>query len=98
MYTQVDLNSSRADPPLRIPGDTLVMRADGPQVALVRADHVVHFQKIEIGRDFGDYLEVAGGLSEGDLIIPNPSDAIREGIKVNPILQVSKPPAQGSGK
>jgi RND family efflux transporter MFP subunit len=98
MYTQVDLNSSRADPPLRIPGDTLVMRADGPQVALVRADHVVHFQKIEIGRDFGDYLEVAGGLSEGDLIIPNPSDAIREGIKVNPISQVSKPAAQGAGK
>jgi RND family efflux transporter MFP subunit len=98
MYTDVDLNSSRADPPLRIPGDALVMRSDGPQVALVPPDHVVHFQRIDIGRDFGDHLEVSGGLADGDLVIPNPSDAIREGVKVNPILQVPKPAAQGAGK
>ncbi len=98
MYTQVDLNSSRADPPLWIPGDTLVVRSDGPQVALVRPDHSVHFQKIEIGRDLGDHLEVVGGLKAGDMVIPNPSDAIREGVQVNPVSQAQKPDAQGAGK
>jgi len=98
MYTQVDLNSSRLDPPLRIPGDALIMRSDGPQVAVVDPDHVVHYQKIQIGRDFGDHLEVFGNLQDGDMLIPNPSDSIREGTKVNPVLQVQKPVASGTGK
>ena len=38
------------------------MRADGTQVAVVRPDHTVHLQKIEVGRDYGDRLEVTGGF------------------------------------
>jgi len=68
-----------------VPADTLIVRADGTQVAILRADHTVHLQKIEIGRDYGDRLEVARGLEEGDTIIVNPGDAVREGAKVEPI-------------
>ena len=35
MYAQVDLSVPRKNPPLVIPGDTLVVRSDGPQVAVV---------------------------------------------------------------
>jgi len=45
----------------------------------------VHLQTIEVGRDFGDRLEVAGGLSEGDMVIANPGDAVREGLEVQPV-------------
>src|ERR1017187_7799773 len=38
MYAQVDLSIPRKDPPLLIPGDTLVVRSDGPQVAVVEPD------------------------------------------------------------
>ncbi|HXP86660.1 MAG TPA: efflux RND transporter periplasmic adaptor subunit [Bryobacteraceae bacterium] len=85
MYAQVDFNSSRATAPMLVPADTLIVRADGTQVAILRADHTVHLQKIEIGRDYGDRLEVARGLEEGDTIIVNPGDAVREGAKVEPI-------------
>lgn len=46
--------SAPPEPPLLIPGAALIIRAEGTQVAVVRQDHTVHFQKIEIGRDFGD--------------------------------------------
>ena len=85
MYARVELASPRADAPLLIPSDALIARGEGTQVAVVRQDHRVHLQKIEVGRDFGDRLEVAGGLSEGDMVIANPGDAVREGLEVQPV-------------
>ena len=102
MYAQVDLNSTRANPPMLIPSEALIVRADGNRVALVRPDHTVHFQKIQIGRDYGDRLEVSGGLKEGDMIIPNPGDVAREGLKIDPVSLAQKASPQsapnGAGK
>ena len=78
--------------PLLIPSEALIVRADGTTVALVRPDHTVHLQKIQIGRDYGDRLEVSGGLKEGDMIIPNPGDVAREGLKVEPVSLAQKAP------
>jgi RND family efflux transporter MFP subunit len=85
MYAQVDLSSPRANPPLLLPSDALIVRAEGTQVALVRPDHVVHFQNIQVGRDYGDKLEVLSGLQPGDSVIINPSDIVREGLQVEPV-------------
>jgi RND family efflux transporter MFP subunit len=84
MYAQVDLAVPRNNPPLVIPGDTLVVRSDGPQVAVIGPGNAVHFTRIQLGRDFGDRLEVLGGLEEGQRLAVNPSDAVMEGVKVNP--------------
>ena len=84
MYAQVDLRSSRPDAPLIISDDALIVRADGTQVAVLRANDTIHLQKIEIGRDYGDRMEVSGGLQEGDKVVLNPGDTLREGMKVNP--------------
>ena len=62
MYAQVDLAVPRKNPPLLIPGDTLVVRSDGPQVAVVGPDGVVHYTRMQLGRDFGDRLEVLSGF------------------------------------
>lgn len=85
MYAQVTLTESRSDPPLLIPSDALVVRSDGSQVAVVRPDHRVHLQKIQVSRDYGDHLEVLGGIREGDTVIVNPSDAVHEGTEVDPV-------------
>jgi RND family efflux transporter MFP subunit len=90
MYAQVDLRNRRQDAPLLIPDDALIVRADGTQVAVVRQDNTVHLQKIDIGRDYGDRMEVAGGLQEGARIVFNPGDSLREGEKVNPVAPVAK--------
>jgi RND family efflux transporter MFP subunit len=91
MYSQVDLTTPRRDPPLVIPGDTLVVRPDGPQVASVTPDHAVHFQRIQLGRDYGDRIEVLSGLQAGQQVIVNPGDVVQEGAKVNPLPLNERP-------
>ena len=86
MYAEVDLTTPRKDPPLLIPGDTLVVRSDGPQVAVVGGDRDVRYQRIQLGRDFGDRIEVLSGLQLGQQIVVNPGDSVQEGAKVNPVL------------
>jgi RND family efflux transporter MFP subunit len=92
MYAQVELRSVRAAPPLLVPSDAMIVRADGAQVAVVRSDGTLHLQKIEVGRDYGDRLEVLTGLNEGDTIVYNRGDVVREGLKVDVV------PANAIGK
>jgi len=89
MYAQVDLSDARTVAPLLVPSDALIVRAEGTLVAVVRPDHRVHLQKIEPGRDYGDRLEVLGGLQQGDTIIPNPGD-LGEGTEINPVQAAEK--------
>jgi RND family efflux transporter MFP subunit len=85
MYAQVSLSSTRTHPPLLLPSDALIVRPDGTEVAVVDADHTVHLKKIQVGRDYGDHMEVVSGLGEGDSVIPSPGDLAREGLKVDPM-------------
>lgn len=85
MYARVDLSSARRDPPLLVPSEALIVRANGSQVAVVGPDHRAHLRKVEIGRDYGDRLELTGGVAEGALVIVNPGDAIQDGTKVDPV-------------
>jgi RND family efflux transporter MFP subunit len=82
MYAQVQLRTVRADPPLLVPSDAMIVRADGAQVAVVGPDRMVHLQKIAVGRDYGDRVEVLSGLKDGDTIVSNPSDTVHDGLKV----------------
>lgn len=89
MYAQVELTNARADPPLLVPSDAMMMRDNGAQVALVGPGNILHIRKIQVGRDYGDRLEVVGGLQEGDTIVSNPGDAAREGLRIEPALPSS---------
>jgi RND family efflux transporter MFP subunit len=82
MYAQVHFSIVRTQPPIVVPGDTIVTRASGPMVAIVDSDDIVHFLPIRLGRDFGTNVEVLGGLEVGQRVIVNPTDDVRPGIKV----------------
>lgn len=82
MYVEVRFAITNATPPLVAPANTLVIRSDGAEVAVVRPNHTVHYQKIELGRDFGDQVEVVAGLDNDAQLVVNPSDDIREGVEV----------------
>lgn len=84
MYADVDLSTARANPPLVIPAQALLTRADGAQVAVVQKDGVVHLQKVSIGRDFGDRVEIIQGVAEGTTILVAPGDAA-DGAKIVPV-------------
>jgi len=90
MYAQVDLSERRPDAPIMIPADALVVRANGAEVVVVDKG-VAHLRKITPGRDYGDRLEVLGGLQEGDTVVQNPGDVLSEGQKVEPVRVASEP-------
>jgi len=82
-YAQVHFDITTQHPPLVIPGNALIFRAQGAQVGTVDPDTgVVHLKTIKIGRDFGTKLEVLEGLNESDSVILNPSDSLVDGAKV----------------
>jgi RND family efflux transporter MFP subunit len=85
MYARVELSGSRTHEALRIPSDALIVRGAGTEVAVLLDGRTVHLQKVEVGRDYGDFLEVIEGLHEGDIIVSNPGDVLREGLQVQPV-------------
>jgi len=68
---------------LTVPVNTMLFRAEGPQVAVVGPDHKVKLRPLSIGRDYGTSLEVLGGLEVSDQVIVNPSDSLENGQQVN---------------
>ena len=48
------------------------------RAVLARA-RIVHFQKVQPGRDYGTTLEILDGLQVGDYVVVNPGDAVKEG-------------------
>ncbi|WP_242098416.1 efflux RND transporter periplasmic adaptor subunit [Sphingomonas sp. CROZ-RG-20F-R02-07] len=64
---------------VQIPSSALVFRAAGTQVATVGPDGRVRLRPILLGRDLGQTVEVASGLSASDRVVDNPPDSIAEG-------------------
>jgi len=89
MYAQVRFKLSQAEPTIILPSNTLIVRADGPQVAAVE-NNTVKMRKIVLGRDFGQQIEVIAGLNENELVVTNPPDSVHEGAQV----KVAPPPAE----
>lgn len=97
MYAQVNFETPRISPPLIIKGDALVIRTEGPRVAIIRPDQTVHFQEVQLGRDMGDTIEILSGLEAGQQIIVNPGDSAVEGAKVKPVMIEETDGGRGRG-
>lgn len=83
MYVVVNFVNAKGQPPLLIPGAAIVVRNGKSGVYRIENNYV-HFAPIYIGRDYGDETEVVGGLNEGDVIATTITDALREGVKIDP--------------
>ncbi len=81
MYAVVTFDAIKGSGSILIPGDAVAIRKDQTVVAVL-ADNKVHMQPVEIGRDFGPSVEIVGGLKEGDTIITDVTDDVREGAEV----------------
>jgi membrane fusion protein (multidrug efflux system) len=62
----------------------LIVRAAGPQVAVVGDDQTVRFKAVAVGRDFGSTIEITSGLTGRELVIINPGDGLRDGMRITP--------------
>jgi RND family efflux transporter MFP subunit len=84
MYATVQLAVSRTHAPVLIAGDAIVTRASGASVAVVDPDNTVQYHAVQLGRDYGLEVEVTSGLSDGQVVVVNPTDDVRDGVKVKP--------------
>jgi RND family efflux transporter MFP subunit len=66
-----------------IPSNTLLFRAEGLRVGVVRDDHV-QLVPVTIGHDFGNSVEITSGLTSADEIVLDPSDSLVGGTVVRP--------------
>ncbi len=82
MYAEVKFTLPAPHRTLLIPASALIANAEGTQVLTVRADQTVHIVKVELGRDLGKEIEVVNGLAGNETVITNPTDAFREGTRV----------------
>lgn len=90
MYGKVRFRLPHTVNILRLPAEALMFRSEGPMAAVVGSDHKVNLHKLTLGRDFGPEVEVTAGLAAGDLVVLNPTDAIREGAVVSPRERAAK--------
>jgi RND family efflux transporter MFP subunit len=91
-YTIAHFHLQSSGNSLSIPANTLLFRAGGPSVGVVRDDGKVEIRKVQIGKDLGAQLEIVKGLSSTDQLIVNPSDSLSDGMEV----QIEKPGLESS--
>ena len=95
-YVTVHFKLHRRDPPLQIPGTALLAGAKGTRVALIAEDGTLHYRSIELGRDYGDHIEVLSGLAPSDLIATVLPAGIADGAQVK--AQEQPPPEAAAGE
>jgi len=88
MFASVQLHFNASDPGILISGDSVVPRAQGQFVAVVQ-NGIVHMQEVHVGRDLGTQVYVTTGLKNGDTVVVNPTDSVKEGAHVT-VLQAPK--------
>ena len=67
-----------------IPSDTLLFRAEGLRVGVVREGKVV-LVPVTIGHDYGSTVEIVSGLKVDDAVVLDPPDSLAEGDSVHTV-------------
>jgi RND family efflux transporter MFP subunit len=80
-YASVHLKLPSKLEAVTVPANTLLFRAEGLRVAVVR-DGRARLVPVAMGRDFGEEVQLLSGISNSDEVIVNPSDSIVSGQQV----------------
>jgi RND family efflux transporter MFP subunit len=80
-YAFVHLELPSAANAVTVPTNTLLFRAEGLRVAVVRNGEA-KLVPVTIGHDYGSTVEVLNGLTPEDTVILDPSDSIMDGSPV----------------
>jgi len=81
-FAEVRFNEAVNDSMLTLSANTLLFRAEGPQVGVVTSGGKVELRKVALGRDFGPTVEILSGVSSNDQVILNPADSLVSGVTV----------------
>jgi len=81
-YAQVRFTGARMESALTLPANTVLFRAEGPQIGVVKDDGKVELRTVKLGRDFGQKIEILTGVDSKDRVIVNPPDSLEGGATV----------------
>lgn len=84
MYGTVIFNAQHANltPILTAPRNAFVGSVQNNEIFVVR-DSVAYLTKVTSGRNFGDTVEIIGGLKEGDVVVTSGQINLLDGMAVN---------------
>ncbi|GGH07394.1 efflux RND transporter periplasmic adaptor subunit [Silvibacterium dinghuense] len=88
-YAFVHIPVPAEDRSLTLPSNTLLFRAEGLRVGVVR-DGKVDLVPVTVGHDYGATVEITSGIDDQDQVILNPSDSLAQG---QPVRVETKPGA-----
>ena len=86
-YVFVHLRLLRQSASLTVPANTLLFRAQGLQVGVVRNGQA-QLVPVTLGHDYGATVEIVAGIDPGDQVIVAPSDSLTSGT----LVRVATPP------
>jgi multidrug efflux pump subunit AcrA (membrane-fusion protein) len=89
MFASVQMRYKAPNPGILIPGDSLITMARGEFVPLVQ-NGVVQMRSVHVGRDLGTQVFITAGLENGDMLVVNPNDSVKDGAHV-----IAKPAPSG---
>src|SRR5438874_528619 len=78
-YAEVHLHLPTAASTLKVPVSALIFRSDGLMVATIKEGNQVAIVPVIAGRDFGNAVEILGGLTGSERVILNPPDSLADG-------------------
>jgi RND family efflux transporter MFP subunit len=81
-YAQVRFTEAKTEAALTLPANTVMFRAEGPQIGIVQEDGKVELRTVKLGRDFGQTIEIVAGVGAKDRVIVNPSESLVSGLVV----------------
>jgi multidrug efflux pump subunit AcrA (membrane-fusion protein) len=81
MFASARMHYKDLSPAILISGDSLLTMARGQFVPVVE-NNVVQMRLVRVGRDLGTQVYVVAGLRDGDTIVLNPNDQVKEGARV----------------
>src|SRR5882724_4850178 len=92
-YATVRFKVQRPNPSLIVPQSALLIDASGVRVAVVDADGTLHYRPVQIGRDFGNDVEVLSGVDTTDVLATGLAANVAEGSRVD----IAKPASTTTG-
>jgi RND family efflux transporter MFP subunit len=69
----------------KLPATAVIFNAQGTQVMLVDPGGKLRLQKVTLGRDFGDTIDVQAGLNGGETVVKQPDVSLVDGQLVTPV-------------
>jgi RND family efflux transporter MFP subunit len=96
-YAQVHIQIPGDANTLRIPATALMPVNRGVQVAVLGDGNKVALKAIQLGRDFGDSVEVTAGLAPQDRVIDSPPETLQSGDTVQLAAAVASSTALPAG-